>query len=99
MNIRYTRRALAHLAEIRAYIEQERPGGAKMTGDGIRTAVSHLAQFPEGGRQGRVTGTRELVVPRLPFIVVYRVTGNHVDVLAILHGARRWPGTFEDDRS
>lgn len=91
MNLRYTRRALAHLAEIRAYIEQDRPAAAASVGASIRDAVSRLTQFPDIGRPGRVDGTRELVVPRLPFIVVYRVTGSHVDVLAILHAARRWP--------
>jgi len=94
VKIRYTRRALAHLAEIRAYIEQNRPGAAKAVGESIRAAVSHLVQFPEAGRLGRVDGTRELVIPRLPFIVAYRIKDDHVDVLAILHTARRWPSSF-----
>lgn len=95
MKVRYTRRALAHLAEIRAYIEQDRPSAARMVGESIREAVAHLAEFPEVGRPGRVAGTRELVIPRLPFIVAYRVTRSHVDVLAILHAARQWPFGFE----
>lgn len=95
MRVRYTRKVLAHLAEIRASIEQDRPNSAKAVGDRIRAAVARLAQFPELGRQGRVAGTRELVVPRLPFIVAYRIKDGHVDVLAILHGARRWPSDFE----
>ena len=99
MNIRYTRRALSHLAEIHASIEPDRPGAAKAVGESIRAAVSHLAQFPEAGRQGRVAGTRALIVPRLPFIVAYRIEKSHVDVLAVLHGARQWPGSFEDNRS
>ena len=95
MKVRYTRRALAHLAEIRAYIEQDRPSAARMVGESIREAVARLAEFPEVGRQGRVAGTRELVIPRLPFIVAYRVTRSRVDVLAILHAARQWPFGFE----
>ena len=94
MIIRYTRRALAHLVEIRAYIAQDQPAAAAMVGQGIRDAVLQLAQFPEAGRAGRVAGTRELVVPRLPFVIAYRVSGQHVDVLAILHAARRWPSGF-----
>ena len=95
MKVRYTRRALAHLSEIRAYIAQDRPGSAKAVGETIRAAAAHLAQFPEAGRPGRVSGTRELVVPRLPFVVAYRVAEGHIDILAILHGARRWPSSFE----
>ena len=94
MKIRYTRRALAHIAEIRAYIEKDRHGAAQAVGENIRAAVSHLVQFPEAGRPGRVDGARELVIPRLPFIVAYRIKDDHVDVLAILHTARRWPSNF-----
>lgn len=91
MKVRYIRRALAHLSEIHAYIERERPGTAAAAGEAIQAALSNLSRFPEVGRLGRVDGTRELVVPRLPFVVAYRLAGNHADILAILHAARRWP--------
>ena len=41
--------------------------------DRILDALQLLELFPESGRPGRVEGTRELVVPRLPYIVVYQV--------------------------
>jgi toxin ParE1/3/4 len=47
------------------------------------------------GRPGRVPGTRELVVAGTPYIVAYRVTASRVDVLAIIHAARRWPQMFD----
>jgi len=53
--------------------------------------VEGLRQFPERGRTGRVPGTRELVVPRTPFVIPYRVMGREVHVLAVLHGKRAWP--------
>ncbi len=95
MIVRYTPSALAHLAEVRAYIALERPATAREIGQRIREAVTRLADFPHTGRTGRVEGTRELVIPRLPYIVVYLVSAEHVDVLAILHGARRWPSSFD----
>lgn len=94
MKIRYTRRALAHLAEIRAFIAHDQPAAATAIGQSIRNTISHLAQFPEAGRLGRVPGTREMIVPRLPFIIAYRVSIEHVDMLAILHAARRWPSSL-----
>jgi plasmid stabilization system protein ParE len=37
------------------------------------------------------SGTRELVIPKTPFIVPYRLVGNTVQILRIFHGHRRWP--------
>jgi toxin ParE1/3/4 len=50
--------------------------------------------FPDRGRPGRISRTRELVIPATPFVVAYRVGNGHVDVLAIMHGARLWPGAL-----
>jgi len=36
-----------------------------------------------------------LVIPGTPFLAAYRISSGHVDVLAILHGARQWPSAFE----
>jgi plasmid stabilization system protein ParE len=60
--------------------------------DVILEAIESLPRFPEMGRRGRVPGTRELVVR--PFIVAYRVDNEMVELLAIIHTARRWPKSF-----
>jgi len=62
--------------------------------DRILAAVEVLAQHPQLGRPGRVEGTRELVITRTPFIVAYRLRANQVQILAVLHAARRWPEQF-----
>jgi plasmid stabilization system protein ParE len=36
-------------------------------------------------------GTRELPLPPLPFVVVYRLRGEAVEIARVLHGAQRWP--------
>ena len=36
-------------------------------------------------------GTRELPLPPLPFIVVYRTLSYAVEIANIIHGAQRWP--------
>ena len=53
--------------------------------------IEALATFPNRGRPGRVEGTRELVFTGLPFVAVYRVTDDVLEVIRILHGAQRWP--------
>jgi plasmid stabilization system protein ParE len=41
-----------------------------------------------------VAGTRELVVYRTPYIVAYSIAEDHIDILAVMHGARKWPDRF-----
>lgn len=94
MKVRYTRQALADLGEARTYIAERNPGAAAATAVRIREAIDGLTRFPERGRAGRISGTRELVIPATPFVVAFRVGDGQIDVLAIMHGARRWPGTF-----
>jgi toxin ParE1/3/4 len=60
----------------------------------VLAAVETLARFPDSGRPGRVTGTRELVVTQTPFIVAYRRRGDAIEILSVLHGRQRWPDGF-----
>ncbi len=66
MIVRSTRAALADLEHARAYIAQENPRAAEATAARIRAAVDGLRDLPNMGREGRVPGTRELVVARPP---------------------------------
>ena len=63
------------------YIEADSPSAAAMVDDRIRLAVENLAEFPEMGRTGRVRGTRELVIPRTPYIAVYRFDRGALRIL------------------
>jgi toxin ParE1/3/4 len=95
MRIEWTKLANADLKHIHAYIRQDSPKAAIAVLASIRRALrGQLATSPLSGRIGRVDGTRELVVPRLPYIVAYRVTGTGVQILRVLHGAQRWPQGF-----
>jgi plasmid stabilization system protein ParE len=60
----------------------------------IFSAVELLARLPEAGRQGRIPRTRELVILPTPFVVSYRIKPNKIEVIALFHGARKWPGKF-----
>ncbi len=91
MIVRYTRQAVAELDEARAYIARERPRAAAEMVRRVREAIDGLRRFPERGRSGREPGTRELVVPRTPFVVPYRNSGREIQILAVLHGRRDWP--------
>ena len=92
MPIRWTPPAARDLTQIADYIqEKDGPAPARRVALAIHEAVSRLSRFPQLGRPGKKAGTRELVIAGLPYLAVYRVHENVVELLRILHGARRWP--------
>jgi toxin ParE1/3/4 len=88
--------AIADRDEIFDYIEADNPRAAVAVDDLISSQVQILIQFPEGGRIGRVAGTRELIISGTPYLVAYRVLDNTVCILRVLHGARQWPEDMPD---
>jgi toxin ParE1/3/4 len=95
MNPVWSPEAIADLEALRAYIAQDDPAAARrVVLHIIHNVETLLPDNPEIGRPGRVPGTRELVIPRTPFIVPYRLVGRTIQVLRVFHGARRWPESF-----
>jgi toxin ParE1/3/4 len=95
VKLRWSPEAIDDLAALRAYIAADDPTAAqRMVSRIIEVAELLLADYPHAGRSGRVPGTRELVVPRTPHILPYRVRDGAVDILRVYHGARKWPERF-----
>ena len=92
--IDYAARYFRRLEDVRERIAVDNPAAAARTVERIRTAVERLRDFPALGRPGRVTGTRELVVPGTPYTIPYRLAGDTVQVLSLMHSAQRWPDRF-----
>jgi toxin ParE1/3/4 len=97
MRIVWTEPASRDLEEIGDYIAKDNPAAARRVIRAVEAAVRRLARFPHSGRIGHRAGTRELVVPRTPYIVPYRIHSGKVEILAVFHGARDWTNTFEAD--
>jgi plasmid stabilization system protein ParE len=89
MKLRYKARTLRHIEAIHDYIAKHDPAAAARVVKRIEYSIGRLASLPLLGRPGMVPGTRILVVPGLPYIVIYRVRDEHVDIIAVLHSARR----------
>ena len=94
MNIVWSPRAVAHLADLRAYIAREHPAAADRVGVALLAAVERLAALPNLGRPGRVPGTRELVVPDTPYVLPYRLRRKQLETIAVFHGRQKWPKRF-----
>jgi len=91
MQLRWTEEAADDLEHIAYYLLSNAPGRAQDLIRAVYEAPTELLMFPNRGRQGKKEGTRELVLTPLPYIVVYRVFGETIFVVRILHGAQKWP--------
>lgn len=91
MIVHWTRRAEDDLFGQCGHIAESDPILAARLGRDILSMVEGLRDFPLRGRPGRVEGTRELVLPGLPWIAVYAVADGRVVILRLVHGARACP--------
>ncbi len=91
MQLRWTEEAADDLEHIAGYLLAHTPSRAQDLVRAVYDAPSDLLTFPNRGRQGKKEGTRELVLSPLPYIVVYKVLGDIIFVVRILHGAQKWP--------
>jgi toxin ParE1/3/4 len=76
------------------YLQSERASAIGPVLARIEASLQALLHHPELGRAGRVGGTRELLVIGTPFILAYRKKAERLEILAFIHGARRWPESF-----
>ena len=82
-------RSSANIADIRDYIANDNPQAAQNVLDEIRRAANRLRDFPLLGHMGRRAGTRELVITRYPYLIIYRLDAKKVRVLAVVHQSRK----------
>ena len=88
MIVRFTASARADIQNIFDYIAKDNPQVARRVVLTIEKSAYRLGDFPLSGRIGVIESTRELVLSRLPFIVV---TDSTVDILGIFHAAQDRP--------
>ena len=91
IRVRWTSNAANDLANIVNYIRKDNPEAARRVAKTIFDGVSELRTFPSRGRIGVAGNTRELVFSPWPYIAVYEVFEDQVQVLRIRHASRDWP--------
>ena len=92
MKLLWTELALADLAALHAHISADNAvADDQMLNRIILLAETQLSRMPDSGRLGRVPNTRELVVTGSPYFLPYRIAGEAIHILRVIHGARRWP--------
>jgi len=88
--VRWNRRAILDVASIHAHVADHNPRAADDLRRLIYRRTDDLAHFPLAHRQGRLPGTREMVL-HPNYILIYRLTGEVITILRVLHSARNWP--------
>ncbi len=88
MRIRWTPASAADLEHLSNYLKEHHQHYWQPTIRKVYAAVQSLKEWPHRGRVGREEGTRELLFPPLPYVVVYRVKQDSIEILRIYHGAQ-----------
>lgn len=89
--IRWTDRAISRLRFINEFKARQDPDSAASLIYRLRHAALTLADQPEIGNTGRISGTRELHFSDMPYSLAYRVTEWGVDIVAVVPTERKWP--------
>jgi toxin ParE1/3/4 len=89
LRIEWTTGAERNLDSIEFYIAQDNPkAAAKAVLKIVRRVFDQLTQHPSSGKPGRITDTRELIFPELPYIVIYTVQQETIFILRVYHAAQ-----------
>jgi plasmid stabilization system protein ParE len=92
MEVRWSIPAAEDLERICEWIERDNPEAARRVARTIYDKCTLLKNSPHLGRaSSRMAGRRELTFAPLPYIVVYQVTPNAIEISRIFHGAQDWP--------
>lgn len=91
LKLKWTRQALEQLVEAQDYIAQDNPRAAREVGKRVAEATSLLLTQPRIGHRGRVAGTREWVVRRTSYFLVYKLEDEQLTILRVIHGKQHWP--------
>jgi toxin ParE1/3/4 len=87
----WTPTAQRELRGMVAFVRPRNPAAATRLFNVIVERAEQLPENPEIGRPGRLHDTRELIVSGTPYLLIYRIRGEAIDILRVLHGKRDWP--------
>ena len=96
LRIHWSNASVFQLERINGYVEPEGAGAVNPYRRRILNTAKTLGEMPFAGRTGRIEGTREAVVPRTPYILIYQVSEDAVEILGIWHCAREWPESLDE---
>ena len=90
MRIVWTDQAKSDLAAQIRYIATRDREAAQRLRVRVHNAVTSLQDMPRRGRPGTVEDTRELIIPGTPYIAVYGIVADIIEIYHVYHGRQNW---------
>ena len=94
--VQYAEIVFSEIESIIDYISQDNPPAARKVLIAIEDEIERLSYFPRSGRKTDEEGVMARTLSRYPYIVFYKIDGDLLVILHVLHGARRHPGFMEE---
>lgn len=88
--VRWQDSARRQFNDLLDYIDDQNPEAAERLRANFEERIDKLGEWPGIGRPGRVNGTREFVL-QPNYVAVYRVAGDDVIIVRILHARQQYP--------
>ncbi len=93
MRLHWSREASDDFVDVIAYLDSRSRLASRHVARSILKRATGLLTFPRSGRPGERPGTRELILNPLPYILVYRIDDDVLEIVGLLHGAQDRPET------
>ena len=91
--VRWAAKAVSELEAIVLWLaEQADEDTAHRVALHVFQSTRRLARFPRSGRPGHYPETYELVLPHLPYVLIYVLEGSEVWIVRCLHTAQLMDG-------
>ena len=90
MSFRLLPRAEQDLLEIADYIAVADPRAADRQLHRLQDSFRRLGDFPELGTAHDDVRRGMRLLPVAPYLILYRIAGEGVEIVRVVHGAREW---------
>ncbi len=91
LELQHSKKATQDLDRIATYYEAQSPGLGYNFASYYNQQISMLKTFKALCRPGIRAGTREMVLQKFPYIVVYKVKAMHIQIVTIYHQKLKQP--------
>lgn len=94
MRVNWTKSAINDLEIEANYLSKISPSIEDSFLEHVESGIDLIKEYPELGRIGRVNQTRELILKKFQYILVYLVESSYIDIIRLLHTSRKWPNSL-----